>query len=155
MSRAGYNGRTDAGFTLIEMLVALAIIAIIMAIALPRLTRPSDGVRLAAAAREVTGALRLTRSASIAANAEHVWRLDVEKRRFSASAGSAERSLPPDIRAELKVAEPERISASRGGIRFFPDGSSTGGEIALSLKGRSIKLCVHWLTGQPGEGAQC
>jgi general secretion pathway protein H len=112
-------------------------------------------VRLAAAAREVTSALRLTRSASIATNAELVWLLDVEKRSFSSAAGPAERLLPPDIQAELKVAEPERISASRGGIRFFPDGSSTGGEIALSLKGRSVKLCVHWLTGQPAEGAQC
>lgn len=155
MSRAGSDRRADAGFTLTEMLVALAIMAVIMAVALPRLTRPSEGVRLAAAAREVIGALRLTRSAAIATNAELVWLIDVEKRSFSASAGGAQRTLPRDIRAELKVAEPERISASRGGVRFFPDGSSTGGEIALTLNGRRVKLCVHWLTGQPVEGAQC
>jgi general secretion pathway protein H len=154
MSRAQASHSADAGFTLAEMLVALAILGLAAAIALPRLTRPSDGLRLAAAARELTGTLRLTRTAAIAGNAERVWNLDVETRRFG-PADMATRALPPDIRVELKVADPERLTPSRGGIRFFADGSSTGGEILLSLNARTVKLCVHWLTGQPLESAQC
>jgi len=148
------SGSNSAGFTLIEMLVVLAILGAITAVALPALTRPSDGLRLAATLREMMGALRVTRSAAITRNTELVLIFDIERRTF-ASSTFAERSFPAQIKAELKVAEPERVSASRGGIRFFPDGSSTGGEVLLSLKGRNGKLCVHWLTGQPTQGGEC
>jgi general secretion pathway protein H len=48
----------------------------------------------------------------------------------------------------LTVAETERV-ANIGGIRFFPDGQSSGGEIALTLEGRSARIAVNWLTGEP------
>ena len=48
----------------------------------------------------------------------------------------------------MTVAETERAGDS-GGIRFFPDGQSSGGEIALTLDGRSARIAVNWLTGEP------
>ena len=154
MTASRRTDHPDAGFTLLEMLVVLTILGLVAAIAAPALTRPSDNVKLAAAAREITGALRLTRSAAIARNNEQVLLIDVDRRIYTASF-AAERRFPADIKAKLKVAEPERISASRGGIRFFPDGSSTGGEMVLSLRDRHVKLCVHWLTGQPVLEGEC
>ena len=32
-------------------------------------------------------------------------------------------------------------------IRFFPDGSSTGGNIELTRKHREVRIDVDWLTG--------
>jgi general secretion pathway protein H len=52
-----------AGFTLLELLVVLAILALAAAIALPTLTSPSDGVRLRSAAGEIAAALRAARAA--------------------------------------------------------------------------------------------
>ena len=43
--------RTSAGFTLLEMLVVLAILGLAAALALPTLRRPPDNLRLEAAAR--------------------------------------------------------------------------------------------------------
>ena len=40
-------------------------------------------------------------------------------------------------------------SGDLGGIRFYPDGQSSGGEIALTLDGRSARIAVNWLTGEP------
>jgi general secretion pathway protein H len=80
--------------------------------------------------------------------------IDTKERSF-ASAVVSNSHFSPKIEAQIKVAEPERISSSRGGIRFFPDGSSTGGEVTLSVNARQAMLCVHWLTGQPVEGANC
>jgi general secretion pathway protein H len=47
------------------------------------------------------------------------------------------------------------MSPSRGAFLFFPDGSSTGGDIRLELAGREARVCVSWLTGQAQEGTQC
>jgi general secretion pathway protein H len=118
-----------AGFTLIEVLLVLAILGLAAAIALPRFTKPI-GLQLDAAARELTGAMRATRSAAIARNTSLVLMLDVERRSFTAPNG-APRNLPAETQITLKLAEPEKETASRGGIRFFPDGSSTGGEVLL------------------------
>ena len=39
------------------------------------------------------------------------------------------------------------IDETRGGIRFFPDGSSTGGYIALADDKTEYRVKVDWLTG--------
>ena len=67
----------------------------------------------------------------------------------------AARSLGPEIAARLKVAEPERAGAARGGFRFFPDGSSTGGDVVLRSGDNELKICVDWLTGLPRQAANC
>jgi len=39
-------------------------------------------------------------------------------------------------------------------IRFFPDGSSTGGNIELSRKHREVRIDVDWLTGTVAMGGE-
>jgi general secretion pathway protein H len=142
------------GFTLLELLVVLSILALLAAIAVPALVAPSDGVRLRAAGSEIAATLRLARSVAIARNREVAVAIDAEKR-FIESTGSTAQHFAPDIFVELTIAEGERTSPSRGGFRFFPDGSSTGGSILLRLRGRELRLCVDWMTGRAGQGAEC
>jgi general secretion pathway protein H len=47
----------------------------------------------------------------------------------------------------LTIAEPERAQDS-GGLRFYPDGQSSGGEIILALDGHISRIAVNWLTGE-------
>ena len=143
-----------AGFTLLEMIVAVAILAVVAALAMPYFARPSDGVRLQAAVRELAGALRLTRTTAIARDTDMALEIDVERRTFQSPA-VPQRSFAPDIFARLTVAEPERSTASRGGFRFFPDGSSTGGDVVLVLRDQTARLCVDWLTGALRHGKHC
>ena len=111
-----------AGFTLIEMLVVMTIMALVATIAVPLLTRPSNTLRLETTARDLAGALRLTRARAIAQNVDIALDIDVDRHTFQ-SAAMALQSFAPGIVAELRVAEPERATPSRGAFRFFPDGS--------------------------------
>jgi len=143
-----------AGFTLLELLVVLAILVLVAAVALPRLTGPSDGVRLQSAVRDLLGALRLTRAAAITRNVEMALVIDVEQRTLQSPVVPSRR-FEADIASQMKIAETERATPSRGGFRFFPDGSSTGGDIRLRLGGREMRICVHWLTGQARQDEAC
>jgi general secretion pathway protein H len=142
-----------AGFTLIEMLAALAVVALAAALVMPLVLRPSDALRLDAAARDLVAALRLTRAAAIARNADAALIIDAERRTFESPAVPA-RPLPADVRLKLKIAEPERAQ-SRGGFRFFADGSSTGGDVVLALNGKEVKICVDWMSGLARAAADC
>jgi general secretion pathway protein H len=142
-----------SGFSLVEMLAALAIVALATALAMPLAMRPSDALRLDAAAQDLVAALRLTRAAAIARNADAALTINVERRTFASPAVPAS-ALPADLSVKLKIAEPER-ARSQGGFRFFPDGSSTGGDMLLALRGKEVKICVDWLTGIARRAASC
>jgi general secretion pathway protein H len=143
-----------AGFTLVEMLVVLAILGLVAAVTLPALTTPSDSVRLRATTGELLAALRLTRTGAITRHTEMALVLDLEARTMQSPVVPVRR-FEPDVTAEMVIAEPERTTPSRGAFRFFPDGSSTGGDIRLRLSGREARICVSWLTGQVREADQC
>jgi general secretion pathway protein H len=143
-----------AGFTLIEMLVVLGIIALVMTTAMPLLSSGSDTLRLETASSEIAAALRATRAAAIVQNTVMTLKLDVDRRTFG-SAVVPRRSFAPNIDAKLTYAAATRSAASEGGFRFFPDGSSTGGDLVLALDGKQIRLCVDWLTGIVRTAATC
>jgi general secretion pathway protein H len=142
-----------AGFTLLELLLVVSILALVAAIAAPRLTSPAANVRLRSAGQQLVAALRLARAEAIARNGEAAVVVDADKRTIHR--GGLVDSFAPDILVRLTIAESERVSAARGGFRFFPDGSSTGGNIRLALHGRELSLCVDWLTGKADWGAEC
>jgi general secretion pathway protein H len=49
---------------------------------------------------------------------------------------------------ELNTARSELTSETAGGIRFYPDGGSTGGNVRLEANGRVYQVNVAWLTGE-------
>jgi general secretion pathway protein H len=148
------NRAVEAGFTLLEMLVVLAILALTASFAGPLLSSGSDGLRLRTASSELAGALRLTRSAAIARNTETTLMIDVDRRTFN-SVVVSQRSFAPEIQAKLTFASRIRSGSSNGGFQFFPDGSSTGGDVMLMLRGSQAKLCVDWLTGEVRRDSGC
>lgn len=143
-----------AGFTLIEMLVVLSILALVAAFGMPLLSRGSESVRLETAASELSGALRVTRAAAVSGNRQISLMIDIERRTFE-SIVVPRRSFASDIDAKLTYASAIRAGSSEAGFQFFPDGSSTGGEIALSLHGKQAKLCIDWLTGSVRKDLEC
>ncbi|MGI9510543.1 MAG: GspH/FimT family pseudopilin [Geminicoccaceae bacterium] len=138
----------QGGFTLLELLVVLAVIAL-LATAIPGfLLRNNDALDLDRATRKVAEALRSTQSAAIVENRDQLFGLDVERRRFLAGGTKALVTLPPAIDLRLVTARQEQVGSSTGHIRFHPDGSSTGGRITLELRSHRRMIDVDWLTGR-------
>jgi general secretion pathway protein H len=139
--------RGCAGFTLIETLVVLMMIGLLASVAIPPLRQPPAGLRLEANARMLASTLRLSRAQAIARNTDVVVSIDADQRLVAAAELPGSR-LDRDIAIVLTLAAPEQRGPSRGGIRFFPDGTSSGGDVALSLEKRRARISVNWLSGE-------
>ena len=134
------------GFTLIELLVVMAIIGIVLTIAVPTFRQALPGAELESSSREIAALLREARSIAIRTNEASGVVFDVEESSF-ALAGGARQRLEGGLTLALTTAASEQISDSAGGIRFFPDGTSSGGRITLSGAAKVRFVVVDWLTG--------
>lgn len=139
--------RTSKGFTLIELIVVIVLIGIVASVVTFSFTRSLAGARIQAASNDLVAGLRYTRGQAIVKGEQKVLMLDLEKNTWLAP-GKTERALPKDMILRLTTAQQELTSEKAGGIRFFPDGSSTGGHIAVVLGEREWRINVGWLTGE-------
>jgi general secretion pathway protein H len=62
--------------------------------------------------------------------------------------GDPPKNLPAELSIELLTTVGERMGTQRAGIRFNPDGSSTGGRVSLADGHRQVVVGVEWLSGQ-------
>jgi general secretion pathway protein H len=136
--------RVRNGFTLIELLVVLAIMAMLILVAIPSLSSILPKMEAKSGAREVAAALREARSRAILSNTEVVFSLDVKKHYFLITGDKQTHKLPQGLGLSLYTAQQELIADTLGSIRFFPDGSSTGGRVGLS---KTYNVTVNWVTG--------
>lgn len=148
---AGDSLRTSRsrGFTLIEILVVVALIAVAATVISVSLGDGLSGARVRAASRDLVAALRYTRGQAIVKREQQTLRIDVEQRRYRAP-GKSWVELPKDMTMKLFTARSELEEEGVGRIRFFPDGSSTGGHVELVHGGASWRVEVVWLTGEIG-----
>lgn len=135
------------GFTLIEMIAVVVLIAIILTVVSVSFSKSLTTAKVRAASRDLVAALRYTRGQAIVKGEQKVLTLDLERNSYQApNRGSVE--LPKDMKLRLTTAEQELTGENAGGIRFFPDGSSTGGNIAVLMGERVWRINVAWLTGE-------
>ncbi len=135
------------GFTLLEIIVVLVLVALMAAVVGAGYARSIGGAKISAAGRDMLAGLRYTRAQAILKHKETVFTVDTGKKTWKA-AGKPEKKIPDKLEVELLTAESELVGDSRGNIRFFPDGASTGGQVVLRAGERSWTLHVIWLTGE-------
>jgi len=128
--------------------VVLAIAALLFAVSPPLITAAMPGVELKASARRVAAGLRLAREEAIRSGSDIAFTLDLKERTFRVDGGYRDGKLPEGLKLKLEAAEREMLSDQVGAVRFFPDGSSTGGRIVLSREGVGYQVGVEWLTGR-------
>jgi general secretion pathway protein H len=144
---AKWCGARAAGFTLIEVVVVLAILGFAMALVVGYKSPVSRGLDLRGSAAALASGLRLARSEAILNNRPITFDLDLAGHRYRPGSGKVHQ-LPPSLAIELLTISGERRKGDTGDIRFNPDGSSSGGRISLADGGHTIMVGVDWLTGR-------
>jgi general secretion pathway protein H len=139
----------DKGFTLVEMLVVLAIIGMVMASASSSFRNPRADEQIRPVAARLVAELRAARSLAIASNREIAFAFDAEARVYRIDGTAASTPVSPSITVTLLTAKEFVRDRSDAKIVFFADGSSTGGRLTLTQGNRSIPILVPWLTGYP------
>ena len=147
--------KTARGLSLVEVLVVLALIAVIAGMAAAVMGRALPGQQLRGAAREVAGQLRWTRAQAIATGREQTFSMDVIGKRWTA-AGQREGELPGEIELVATTARQPQGEDRTAVVRFFPEGAATGGRFVLKRGDAAWRIDVAWLTGEVtlsrGEG---
>lgn len=136
-----------SGFTLLELVVALAIAALLFVLVLPAGSRQRDHAEMATTARTVAAALRATRSRAIVAGEPELFEVDVQRAAYHAAGAPAAQALPRGVRVVLYTAQANQNGETAGAIQFYPDGSSTGGGVTLLRGDDRYDVLVSWLTG--------
>lgn len=135
------------GFTLVELMVVLVIIALMLGLVATSMSRSISGAESREASRKLVANLRYTRTQAILSKSEQRFMVDLEQRSYTAP-GRAPVQLPEGMEIQLTTARSELMSDQVGSIRFFPDGGSTGGRVDLLVNGREYVINVAWLTGE-------
>jgi general secretion pathway protein H len=144
----GFYHGIDGGFTLLELLIVLVIAASIVTLVLPQLSNAMTVVELKSGTRKLASTLRYARSQAIARRQDVAVILDVQKRTYRTSGFKKIHRLSSDLNLKLFTAESELLNDEVGAVRFFADGSSTGGRITLTASGHAYFVDVNWLTGR-------
>ena len=144
--------RRAAGFTLLELVIVLGLGVMIYLVLLAVPMRGTSVYDLKSAARTLASGLRQAQSTAMATRHDAVLTLDLESREFATTADPRVQKLPDGVDLKLYTAQTEVASDKRGSIRFYPDGSSTGGRITVSSGERKYLVDVDWLTGRVSIG---
>lgn len=144
--------RRRDGYTLVELLVVLTIIAFAAALVLPRLIPDSD----AAAVRRTTSLLdmaaRSARTDARLQGRDAVLVVDLDARTAEIEPSGRRYELPARVTLTATVAETE-LEGARAGVRFFPDGGATGGRFDITAGRAAGALRIDWITGRVRHGA--
>jgi general secretion pathway protein H len=143
------------GFTLLEMLVVLALIAAASLLAVAALGGGLRGMQLHAGAKDLAAQMRFARALAISSGQPQDVLIDPQARRWQGARGRVG-TLPAKGEVVFTGARASQFLPSaattdageQGLVRFFPDGAATGGRVRLLINGGGWDVDVGWLTGE-------
>jgi general secretion pathway protein H len=142
------SNEAERGFTLLEMVCVVAVIAMLAAVLLPLIPRQTSRSRLEAYAVQTATLLKADRSAAIRRRSDVATLVDATTRSIHSGATAAMISIPEDVHFDALLPQTCRQRAALSTISFFADGMSCSGTIALSRLDTGYEVRVNWLTGR-------
>jgi general secretion pathway protein H len=139
---------SQAGFTLLEMVCVLALIAMMSAVLLPFVPRHTTRSRLQAYALQTASLLKADRNAAIRRGVAVATLVDAGGRQIRSGASAETIRIPEDVRIDALLPRTCDRRDALSTISFFASGMSCGGAIALTRLDVGYEVRVNWLTGR-------
>jgi len=143
-----YTPQGCKGFTLLELVVVLFVVVLGFSVIGLNLSSGNDSTEIKAAARDIVSALRYARGQALMTHEEATVALDLSDNSYTVSGRDKLYHIPEAIDVTVVTAQTELTGEGTASIRFFADGSSTGGRVTLERGNASWKIDINWLTGQ-------
>ena len=138
--------RSAAGFTLLELLAAVTIAGLLLAVAVPASVRMYESMQYRGAVRDVMTLLSAARIKAVNTGAPQDVVINPRARELRLN-DTTER-MPENLVVTVHAAS-ELNSPDEGVIRFYPEGGSSGGGVDLEIPGRTgVRIHVDWLMGR-------
>ena len=141
------------GFTLLELIITLAILAVVVALVTPSIGRSTEAVRMRAEVAGFSALLRHARERAIVSQKPQAVVIEVANQRMTLRAGGTDgeirqsRALPD--RLTIEATPPPALT-----VRFDAQGGSSGGDFRLTSGGITWRVTVDPLTGRVRSGRQ-
>lgn len=136
-----------SGFTLLEILVVMVMIVVIMSFFSSNMMKSLDKARIRAVSKDLVSAIRYTRGQAVVKHEQKTISFNVQDKTYQAPRKKLV-NIPEEMELFVYTADSEISNDSTGSIRFFSDGSSTGGWVKLVHGNKIWKINVNWLTGE-------
>jgi general secretion pathway protein H len=137
----------NKGFTLLELIVVLFIIVLGFSVVGINFSSGSP-MQLQGAARDLVSALRYAHGTAKMSHKETTVNIDLDDNSYTISSRDKVYRIPESIALSVVTAQSQLTGRNQGNIRFFADGSSTGGRITLERNAAKWQIDINWLTGQ-------
>ena len=109
------------GFTLLEVMIVVIIIAIIVSVSTPRFMNTLTTIRLSNSTQDIAQFMRLLREKAFTEGVNYELKIDFAKRYCYAQKMSGKKGV--DFGDKYFIADNINISSSKKNIIFYPDGS--------------------------------
>ena len=145
ISKVG-NSRRTVGFTLVETLISIVILAAIVTLVAPSFARTYQNSLLKTTARSLAATLRFTRASAISLNRSRSVQLDPQRKYFVLDT-STKIDIPESIEVKPNDSRHQPV-ADNLQITFYPHGGSNGGGLVLHNRRKSLLVEVNPVTGK-------
>jgi general secretion pathway protein H len=139
--------RGSEGFTLLEIVCVLAIVALLAAVVLPAIPLKTSRPKLEALAVATAALLKADRNAAMRRGVPVATELSLATRTIRSRANGQQVRVPSDVGFDAVLATLCAGRAAGPTIDFFPSGMSCGGTIIMNALGTRLEIRVSWLTG--------
>jgi general secretion pathway protein H len=139
---------SERGFTLLEMVCVLALIALMAAVLLPFVPRHTTRSRLQAYVLQTAALLKADRNAAIRRGVGVATVVDANRRTIRSGSGADMIRIPDDVEFEALLPRTCEQREALSTISFFASGMSCGGAVALKREDVGYEIRVNWMTGR-------
>lgn len=143
----------EQGFTLFEMLAVMLILGLVIAVVPMAAKSPSPMAKAKSDAATIAARLRGLRSAAIVTSGQRMAVIDMAKRQVRFDDGRAPVAIDRSLSLTVTSADSERSANDVRGVRFYPNGGSSGATITIASGKDGYRIRVNWLTGRVSTDA--